>query len=222
MPPEYKKEYGYLDGVITILGPIGTACLLRGHSNFYIDLYDYPTQTQKFLEIVTQVLIDWIKTIEKISGKTKILTLADHQSSFLSRPHLEKFYIPYIKAINNAFPNTVKVYHNEGPTFKILDIICQLGSNVFHCGPDINLKKAKDICKNLTIMGNLDPKEVLAAGSVTDIKHETIRIMEEGSKLNGFMFANSAAPYTTTPWENLDTMIDTATSWAKKHTKNRD
>jgi uroporphyrinogen decarboxylase len=222
MPPEYKKKYGYLDGVMMIQGPIETAALIRGYTDFFIDLYDYPKQTLKFLDIIVQVLIDWIKTVEKISGKMKRIIICDHVSSMISRDHLEKFYTPYIKSLNDEFPNAIKIYHNEGRTLHILDIICRLGSNVFHCGPDIDFKKAKDICTNLTIMGNLDPKTVLSTGSVTEVKRETIRIMREGSKLNGFIFTNSAAAYTTTPWENLDTMINTAVSWAKKHAINRD
>lgn len=61
-------DYGQLEGTINITGPLETAALIRGYSDFLIDLIRNPKHVHQLLRKVNDTLLSWIKFFEKFQG----------------------------------------------------------------------------------------------------------------------------------------------------------
>lgn len=217
LPKRYVDKYGYLDGVAWVMGPVETAALLRGYCQLFLDMCDEPPLVHHLLEITTHTVINWLKMIETVNGPLRRLVLVDHVASMISAEYFDEFYVPYIRAVYARYPQAVKIYHNEGNCSHVLHKIPELGADVFHFGPDIDIAQAKKTVGNkIALMGNLDPKGILNGGSVLDVEAETKRQLSAGGPGGGYIFTCAAAPYRTTPWENLQTMVHTALSFSSK------
>ncbi|MFZ5437010.1 MAG: uroporphyrinogen decarboxylase family protein [Bacillota bacterium] len=211
LPKRYVEKYGYLDGVAWTIGPVETAALLRGYCELFVDMYDEPSMVHRLLEVTTQTTMNWLSMIERVNGALRRLVLVDHVASMISLECFDEFYVPYVRAVYSQYPGAIKIYHNEGNCSHVLHKIPELGADVFHFGPDVDIARAKGILGNrITLMGNLDPKNVLNAGSTLDVERETKRQLSVGASGGRYVFTCAAAPYRTTPRENLEAMVRTA------------
>ncbi|KYH33109.1 uroporphyrinogen decarboxylase family protein [Neomoorella mulderi] len=138
---KYIDEYGFLEGLGYILGPLETAALVVGYGQILFELYDHPKEVHKLLQIITEFEIEWLHEQEKINGKLKRLYVPEHFPTQVSPDHFEEFCFPYISQIFNEFPYAIGLYHNEGNVSHIMERIPDMGAKIFHFGNNIDLRK---------------------------------------------------------------------------------
>ena len=110
---EKLKEYGISVKMVAARGPLAIAAHLRGATEFLIDLKTEAAQTKKLLEITTETVIKWLKAQILVLGTVEGILVLDDIIGFLSKTDYMEFAHPYLKAIFDAFPNAIKVYHND-------------------------------------------------------------------------------------------------------------
>jgi len=207
----YIENYGYLDGIAFSMGPVETAGLIMGYDNFLISLYDHPDLIHKLLNVVTVSIIGWLKAQEQVNGKIKRLFVCDHMPHSLSSSHFEEFFFPYVFRIFKEFPESIKLYHNEGNVLHVLSRIADLGADIFHFGVDI--KKAKEtIGEIVCLMGNLDPVNLLLKGKPEQILRECKRCINIASPGGGYLLSTAGGLAPGTPRKNVKAMVDSVKS----------
>ena len=83
----------------------------------------------------------------------------------MNRDQFEEFGLPYFKELYNR-PLSVKFLHNDAPCRESAPLLQGMGINLFNMGIDITLNELRGIIGNMiTLMGNLPPRDVLAAGT---------------------------------------------------------
>jgi len=211
IPLEYLKNIGYLDGCALTTGPLEVSAMILGYENFYLGFYEHPNLVKKLLEIVTEGICKWLKELRSISGELKLLTVIEHLPGQISREHFEEFAFPFIKQIFDEFKTPIKLYHNEDNITHVADYIGDLGANIFHFGSigSLSITEFKNkVDKNIILMGNIAPLEVLLEGNTKDVEKACLQLIEEGKPNLLLSSGGGLAP--GTPQENVRVMVNYA------------
>ena len=78
-------------------GPVTSAVLMRGQ-DFFSDLYDEPEKCGEFLKLLTESIVDFVKTYRKINKQPEIQEsgyIADDFASLISPGMWDEFVVPY-------------------------------------------------------------------------------------------------------------------------------
>ncbi len=201
-----------LERMVMSMGPAEVAGLVLGYDRFYTSIYDEPERLARFMEIITDFIIRWLRVQEKIVGEAELLILADHVPNQVNPKHMEEFILPYEKAVYEAFPKALKFYHNEGfhsPAH--IHLIQRFGIDIWHFGSDRH--KLGDLYplldERIVLFGGLNPHGTLRTGSAEEVRLETLGCLEAA---RGRRLLLSSGPGTTPDVipGNMRMMIQTA------------
>jgi uroporphyrinogen-III decarboxylase len=197
LDPRYIERYGYLDGVAISMGPGELAAVLMGQGEFFVNLLEEPQAIHELLAKTTEWCIRWYRAHEAVNGALKRLILVDHLPGQISREHFEEFVLPYTNRVLAEFSGAHILYHNEYPV-PYLPALAQLDMDIFHFGGPLSDAKAA-LGDKVTLMGNLDPLELLTRGSAEEVYAQSLTALEAGSPGGRFLLSSAGgmAPETS-------------------------
>ncbi len=153
-------------------GPLNIASYLMGTTEFLTLILMEPERAHQLIRLITDFLIEWHdlqkKTIDSIDG----IFMLDDLIGFLSREQMEEFGLPYFKQLYDR-KLSVKFLHNDAPCIESAPLLAGMGVNLFNMGTDISLNDLRILTGDqVTLMGNLPPRDVLAAGSPETVRRD--------------------------------------------------
>ncbi|MFO7616822.1 MAG: uroporphyrinogen decarboxylase family protein [Bacteroidales bacterium] len=165
-------------------GPLNIASYLMGTTEFLMLILMEPERAHRLIRLITDFLIQWHdlqqKSIDSIDG----IFLLDDLIGFMSREQFEEFGLPYFKALYDR-PVSVKFLHNDAPCRESAPLLPLLGVNLFNMGVDVTLDELRKLAGDgVTLMGNLPPRDVLAAGTPDEVERATRELFSGLSALH--------------------------------------
>lgn len=147
-------------------GPATIASFLTGATEFLLALKTHPEQAHKLLDVVTDFIVDWLQlqldTFPSIDG----VLILDDIVGFLGEQDFKTMVLPYLRRIFQTLKVTVKFFHNDSPGLVCAPWLPEIGVNLFNFSFNHSLAQMKELTGNkVTLMGNIPPRDVLAAGS---------------------------------------------------------
>jgi uroporphyrinogen-III decarboxylase len=138
-----------------------------------------------------------------------VIFLLDDIVGFISRRDFETFGLPYLQRAFNA-DVTVKFFHNDAPAKASAPMLESAGINLFNFGIQHTLSEMKTWTNNrVALMGNIPPRDVLAEGTVADVKQsvkEMLNALDDKSRL--IVSCGGGMP-PHAPTENIEALIST-------------
>ncbi len=158
-------------------GPLNIASYLMGTTEFLTTMMMQPEKAELLLKKITSYLKDWlnlqIETFPSIDG----IFLLDDIIGFMGEPEFRTFCMPYFKELFDV-DVSVKFLHNDAPCKMSASLLPEIGVNLFNMGFDITLKELKQLTQNkVVLLGNIPPRDVLASGTVEDVKKAALDLM---------------------------------------------
>ncbi len=199
--------------MVAARGPLAIGAHVRGVTELLLDLKLHPEETKRFLGIMTQTTIRWLRAqIDHLSEVEGILVL-DDIVGFLSPSDYMEFAHPYLKEIFSTFDGMVKVYHNDSKIGHILEPLTETGLDILNFGYNLDMNEVwQRVGNKIRLMGNIPTREVLADGTAEEVKAyaaECIRKTEGGRGL--ILSAGGGAP-PGVPAENIDALVEAGES----------
>jgi uroporphyrinogen decarboxylase len=153
-------------------GPLNIASFLMGTTEFLMAIRTDPDETRKLLGIVTDFIIDWLKlqaeTFRSIDG----IFILDDIVGFLGDDDFRQAALPYLKRIFQSLDVSVKFFHNDAPGLVCAPYLDEIGINLFNFSFEHSLDQMKKLTNNeVTLLGNIPPRDVLAAGTPEDVRN---------------------------------------------------
>lgn len=209
---DYRDQYGFVDGVAASFGPVELAAVLMGHANFFTALLSWPEALKQLLEMTTEAVIGWLEAMEKVNGPLKFIALADHIPGQISKPLFQEFWKPYTGLVTARWPEAIVLYHNEFPV-PYPGELTGLGFDIFHFGgPLAPLRRA--LGDSMTLMGNLDPVELMINGSRNDIGSAAADCLALGLADNGrFLLSTGGGLAPETPPRSIAALAGAVDHW---------
>ncbi len=154
-------------------GPLNVASYLMGTTDFLTLMMVQPETAERLLRKITSYLKDWLhlqmETISSIDG----IFLLDDIIGFMGEQEFRSFGLPYFKELFDA-DVAVKFLHNDASCAVSAPFLPEMGVNLFNMGFDISLNELKVLTQGrVTLLGNIPPRDVLAAGHPSDVARAT-------------------------------------------------
>jgi uroporphyrinogen decarboxylase len=160
-------------------GPLNIASYLMGTTEFLTLMLMEPELAHRLIRIITGFLMEWHdlqkKTIDSIEG----IFMLDDLIGFMNRDQFCEFGLPYFKSLyDRDLP--VKFLHNDAPCRESAPLLAEMGINLFNMGIDLTLNELRTLTgESVTLMGNLPPRDVLAAASPEEVTSATAAMMND-------------------------------------------
>lgn len=197
----------------TARGPLNIASFLLGTTELMMGLRTDPEQTHILLTTISNFLIDWlelqISTFPSIDG----IFILDDIVGFLGKDDFEKFALPYLKKIFQSFDVTVKFFHNDAQGLVCAPYLPQIGVNLFNFSFEHTITEMKELTGNcVTLLGNIPPREVLAAGTVDQVAREVLDTLSSITDKTRIILSSGGGMPPDVPTENINAFLTAATS----------
>jgi len=190
-------------------GPLNIAAFLMGTTEFLTALKTDPELTRRLLSTVTDFLVDWIAYQRECFPTIDGLFLLDDIVGFVSRRDFETFGLPCLK---RAFSTnvTVKFFHNDAPCKACAPLLPEAGVNLLNFGIQHTLSEMKAWTGNkVALLGNVPPRDVLAAGSPADVKRAVTDMLAPIEDRSRLIVSCGGGMPPGTPTENIQALIST-------------
>jgi uroporphyrinogen-III decarboxylase len=190
-------------------GPLNIASFLMGTTEFLTLMMLEPEATHKLLRVITDFLKKWHQLqhdkIQTIDG----MMMLDDIVGFIGEDEFREFAFPYLKELYDT-NDSIKLFHNDADCTQSVRFYSDAGVNLYNPGIHMTLTELrKETNNNLAILGNIPPRDILAAGTVTDViaAANALKLEAEGFDRIIFSCAGGMPPKVST--ENINAFVDT-------------
>ena len=191
-------------------GPLNIASFLMGTTEFLTTMMMEPEATHQLLRIITDFLKSWHKlqrdTFPTIDG----IMMLDDIVGFVGEEEFLEFGYPYLKELYDVNAG-VKLFHNDADCAMSVKYYPELGINLYNPGIQMTAKDLIEGTKHkTTILGNIPPRDVLAAGSPQDVKNAVKELLASTNDTTRLMLSCGGGMPPAVSTENIRAFISSA------------
>jgi len=207
------KKLGHRSRIAVCRGPLNIASYLMGSTEFLTTMMMDPGKAHSLLEKITTFLIDWVDLQRSSLSSIEGLLVLDDIIGFLGEPEFMEFGFPYFKRLFTK-DLALRFLHNDAPCAVSAPHLVDMGVNLFNPGFDLSLSELKASAgPGLAILGNLPPRDVLAAGAPEKVHEETLVMRNALSDRSGIVFSCGGGMPPGVSSENLRAFLNALRNW---------
>jgi uroporphyrinogen decarboxylase len=160
-------------------GPLTIASYLLGHTEFFVGMRIQPRAIHRLLRKVTQFVVDWLAyQKEKFPTIDGVLVLEDLMG-FVGERDFSQFALPYMKKILGTLDVSVRFLHNDAFGLITARHLETMQANLFNFSFEHDFNKIRELAgENVTLMGNIPPRDVLGLGTIEDISESVTTLVD--------------------------------------------
>ena len=201
---------GYDIRIVAARGPLALAAHLRGVTEFLTDIKIEPVLSHRLLDLCTQTVIRWLRAQAENLPEVEGVLLLDDIVGMLSPADYELFAHPYLVRIFAAFPDMLKIYHNDANIEPFAERLAEAGFDALNFSHEISMSgMANRIGNRVGLMGNVAPLQTLALGTPEEVSASASQCLTVGSVRLILSAGGGTSP--GTPAANLDALVVSAT-----------
>jgi len=191
-------------------GPLNIASFLMGTTELMTTMMMDPEAVHKLLRIITDFLKAWHKlqwnTIPSIEG----IMMLDDIVGFVGEEEFKEFGYPYLKELYDM-KASVKLFHNDADCTMSIKYYPELGINLYNPGTHMTMNDMLDVTDHkMTILGNIPPRDVLAAGTPHQVKKAVKDLVKETTDHSRLMLSCGGGMPPGVSTENIRAFIEAA------------
>jgi len=152
-------------------GPLNIATFVADCTEFLLAIRTNPDEAHKLLCTVTDFIIDWLKLQARTFPSIDGVLILDDIVGFLGEDDFKEVALPYLARIFQSLDVAVKFFHNDAAGLVSSPYLAQIGVNLFNFSYQHSLTEMKELTGGaVTLLGNIPPRDVLAAGTPEDVR----------------------------------------------------
>lgn len=161
-------------------GPLNIASFLMGTSEFMMALAINPEESHRLLQKITRFICDWLEWQKECFPSIDGVLVLDDIIGFVGDAEFSEFVTPYLRKIFGEIGPTVRFLHNDADGLITASNLKAMNVNMFnfsfnHAIGEIRMLAGPDV----VLVGNIPPRDVMAAGSPGDVKNAVARAFTE-------------------------------------------
>ncbi|QZY54931.1 uroporphyrinogen decarboxylase family protein [Crassaminicella profunda] len=192
---------------VSIQGPFTLAVQLAGATQLLRSIITNPEFVEKLLAFTTETVRRYSVAVNKAGAK--YISISEPGAVTLNPERFNKYVVQNVEKIYGDL-TCWKGMHICGDTSEILDNMLSCSLDAVSLDQIMDYEKIKDrIPKEIVLIGNLDPIDLLGNGKPEDIKKETVKLMKAMRENDNYLCAFGCNCLNDTPVENLQMAIKT-------------
>ena len=190
-------------------GPLNIASYLMGTTEFMMALMTHPEEAHLLIRKITDYLLGFHRLQAELFPDIEGILMLDDIIGFISEDQFVEFGLPYFKELyDTKLP--VKFLHNDAGCMESVHYLPEMGVNLFNMGFDTDLNQLKELTNNqVTMLGNIPPRDVLALGSASEVKEATLQLIKGLKDPSRVIFSCGGGMPPGVTSENLAIFIET-------------
>jgi len=186
------------------------ATFLMGTTEFLCAIKTDPEPAHQLLRRITDYLKQWHalqrETFPTIAG----LMMLDDIVGFMGEADFMEFGLPYFRELYDV-DVPVKFFHNDAPCAQSIRHYPDMGVNLYNPGVQTSLTEMRRLCGNqLTILGNIPPRDVLAQGKPDGVRQAVKDLLHEAQNRSRLILSCGGGVPPGVSTENLQAFIQAA------------
>ena len=174
------QEMGHEIKFAIARGPLNIASFLMGTSELMMGFMMDPENSHKLLETITQFTINWIEHQKKMFPSIEGILVLDDIVGFIGDDECREFAVPYIKRIFNSIDSKLNFFHNDAQGLISTPYLKEMGVDLFNFSFEHTMKEIRELAgPEVALIGNLPPRDVLAAGTPEQVREETRKMVKD-------------------------------------------
>ena len=159
-------------------GPLNIASFLMGTTEFMLAVIMEPERVHKLLRVITNFLKNWHDLQRKTFSTIDGILMLDDIVGFIGETEFLEFGMPYLKELYSC-DVAVKFFHNDADCASSVAYYSEIGINLYNPGVQMTVNQLKEATNNnLTIIGNIPPRDVLASGTTGEVSTAVKELLE--------------------------------------------
>jgi uroporphyrinogen-III decarboxylase len=151
-------------------GPLNIASFLMGNTEFLMAMAMNPDDCAQLLDKVTQFSVDWLRVQKEHFPSIEGIFILDDIVGFIGPEDFEQFALPSLERVFHAFEAEIRFFHNDAAGQVCAPYLPRIGVDIFNFAFDHSLPDMREWTDGkVTLLGNIPPRDVLAAGSPEDV-----------------------------------------------------
>ncbi len=191
---------------VSIQGPFTLAVQLAGATHLLRSIITNPEFVEELLEFTTETVRRYSVAVKNAGAK--LISISEPAAVTLNPERFDKYVVPNVEKIYDEL-TCWKSMHICGDTSYILDNMLSCNLDAVSLDQIMNYENVKArIPKDIVLIGNLDPIELLGRGKPEDIREETIKLMKIMRENDNYLCAFGCNCLNDTPVKNLQSAIE--------------
>lgn len=191
-------------------GPLNIATFLMGTTEFMMALMMYPDEVHQLLKTITEFTVDWLRLQKETFPTIEGILLLDDIVGFVGEDECREFALPYLNQAFAAFETKVRFFHNDAQGLVSTPFLKEVGVNLFNFSFEHSINEIARLAgPGIVLLGNLPPRDVMAAGTPEDVIRETRKMVGEVEDKSRVLWSVGGGMPQNVPTENIRAFIDT-------------
>ena len=190
-------------------GPLNIASYLMGTTDFMMTLMTHPAEAHLLIRKITDYLQGFHAYQKELFPSIEGILMLDDIIGFISQEQFVEFGLPYFTELyDRELP--IRFLHNDASCMESVQFLPEMGVNLFNMGFDTDLNQLKELTQNkVTMLGNIPPRDVLAAGSPDQVKEATLQLLRSLDDPSRVIFSCGGGMPPGVSSENMAIFIET-------------
>ncbi|HNR42143.1 MAG TPA: uroporphyrinogen decarboxylase family protein [Bacteroidales bacterium] len=151
-------------------GPFNIASFLLGTTELMMAVAIDRENTHKLLNRITDFICDWLSWQRECFPSVDGVLILDDIIGFVGEAEFIEFVIPNLKRIFDSTGFRIKFLHNDADGLITARHLSDMGVNMFNFSFNHSLSEIRILAgEDIILAGNIPPRDVLAAGSASDV-----------------------------------------------------
>lgn len=190
-------------------GPLNIASYLMGTTGFMMALMTHPKEIHLLIRKITNYLLAFHRHQAELFPSIDGILMLDDLIGFISEEQFVEFALPYFVELYDC-KHSVKFLHNDASCMESVRYLPEMGVNLFNMGYETDLNQLKELSANkVTMLGNIPPRDVLANGSLTEVREATLKLLQGLKDPSRVIFSCGGGMPPGVSSENLAIFIET-------------
>lgn len=191
-------------------GPLNIASFLMGTTEFMMATIMNPEEIHQLLRVITDFTIDWLQYQKELFSEIDGIFILDDIVGFVGDAECKQFVVPYLSEIFHSFESSIRFFHNDAAGLVSSPYLERIGVNLFNFSHEHTIEEIRNLTgPNITLLGNLPPRDVLAAGNPAAVEAGVREMVQSAGKVKNVIWScGGGIPPNVSP-ENIHTFYNT-------------
>lgn len=202
------REKGHFIKLAVTRGPLNIATFLMGTTEFLLLLAMDPDKAHELLGKITKFIEEWVRYQKTCFPSIEGILLLDDIVGFVGEDDCREYVVPYVKRCFSAIDSKIGFFHNDAFGLTCAPFLKEMGVNLFNFAFDHPINQIRELAgAEVALIGNLPPRDVLAAAKPDEVYMATQKMMSEATDHQRIIWSCGGGIPQNVSTENLQAFV---------------
>ena len=207
---EYIKQNDHQIRFAVARGPMNIGSFLMGTTELMTAVGTDPAGVHKLLGRITDFICDWLSWQKECFPSIDGILILDDIIGFVGEAEFKEFVLPYFSRIFRCTGSKARFLHNDSDGLITAKYLKEMNVNMYNFSFEHSIGEIRRIAgPEALLVGNIPPRDVLAAGTPEDIEDAVLTAFIGAKELDRIIWSAGGGMPPGVSSANLNAFINT-------------